>query len=259
MVRGVRSSGRSGCVYYEATITSTAATASSKTGAPARGLRLGWATVGGFLHGQLGDSDTSIGFDGARQRVYCDARARAAAAEKQRQQQPPPAPPPADESKAGGTAAPTTGQPSGEAAVEPLPTSAAPGGSAGLATPPPPSSSSSGQQAQASAEEEGWDTEGLTGLFVEEDEEEEEEEEDEQALAMDGGRPVPQASGPGGGSGSSGAGPWKVGDVVGCLADLDARSLTFHVNGVVRVSSRQQQRLTPLLFSTMPVWSLPAG
>jgi len=63
---------------------------------------------------------------------------------------------------------------------------------------------------------------GLGQLFVER------EEEDEGAPDMpDGGIDL----------GSPGE-PWKVGDVVGCLIDMEARTFAFQVNGVVQVSEK---------------------
>ena len=60
---------------------------------------------------------------------------------------------------------------------------------------------------------------GLGRLFVEREEEEE---------ACD----IPD----GGVDFSSPGEPWKVGDVVGCLIDMEAKTMAFQVNGVVQVS-----------------------
>lgn len=77
---------------------------------------------------------------------------------------------------------------------------------------------------------------GLGGLFATEDEEGEE---DEEEAEPDGGRPflLRPPSPPVGVEGEEEASyrGWRVGDVVGCLLDLEAGTLGFHVNGVFQV------------------------
>ena len=104
-----------------------------------------------------------------------------------------------------------------------------------------PSSSAAAAAAKdraAKEEEEGDEglVVGLGGLFATEDEEEDD---DEEEAVPDGGWPFPPhppspAVGAEGGK-EAGYRGWRVGDVVGCLLDLEAGTLAFHVNGVFQV------------------------
>lgn len=256
VVRGLRHVAP-GRIYYEATI--TGGPSSSKT-APARGIRLGWATGGGWVHGKVGESDSSIGFDGAAGRVYCDARQRAATEKKRADEEAEAARRVAEKEKeeaeakkaaeggaqAGAQAQAEPGTATGAAPA--TPTTSSPAGTNGSLLPPPLTAGEGTSsappvapaEAKASTGEEGWDSEGLSGLFVEEDEEEEyyqyfKDEPDGGRPVSVGGKEAKEGKGEGEEEKEGSSEAWRVGDVVGCLADLTAKTLVFHVNGVLKV------------------------
>jgi hypothetical protein len=220
VVRSVRA--LAGRYYYEATLLGPGGSTAKSTKV-VKGVRVGWAQAGGSPTELMGEGTDSVGIDGGRRRLYSNARPAREALEA------------AAKAKAEGAGG-GGGQPADSKlprpeeaskvaprAPEPLPAPPAPTPSEGGSPPAPPPDQAEPQAAPppvppgAVARKESFDWEGVGGLFVEKEEEVEDD-------GPDGGRDF-----------GAGGEPWRVGDVVGVMIDLDERSFSIHVNGVVQV------------------------